>query len=738
MLSFLQKLLQKPVFVYIGVFIVLLFCTSTRGNGVVVDSNFALSFDPIHSYKDFFSAWSNTYYFGISNEPVYSYIFPVGFLYWLGAHVFPMQIVQQLVLSAVLLTAFIGFNEFITAELEKRSLYGYVGALLYTFNMYTLLSVGTTAVFFPYAMLPIQLLFIKKIFTEKSHIVPVIGFSFATLIMSGINPPLSAINLVAQVFYFFHLFSKQKLSFSFKKFLSVLGLTIGIVVTTNLYWIIGVIDYYSSISTKGFAAVLSEPLSMQNAASTYLNVFRNLGIWSFGGGAGGVLYYNYSDMYLKNYFFEFSLYTIPLVIFMGIYIYHKQLQKFKNIILLLFFSIAMVVGSRQGFLGPIYIWSYQHVPLFSMFRSGYKFTTLVIFALSFLLVVILTSIKEKRNRLMVTYFSLGIILINALPFFTGRIYQQIKQIKSIPSYYYDAKQFFDTDKSSYRIFLLPEQYFATYYWGFTAGNPETMWEKGLVARQAGSELEQSNEKTLKLYSGLFDKNYVKANLLMNELNVKYIVQRNDFNWQFYRNISQSPEFIKDVLAPYKKVATYGKLDIYQLPSSPSQSALIESDSVQFQKIDSVTYVITLSHISTSTIVRFLESYDPKWMLYPLPQALTPTCSTLVYSENGVNECSQNEKTKIPFQFLLTMRPYSATHRVYANYANEWVLNKNDIERKVPSSYYHVNSDGTITTSFLLFFKPQLYFYMGIFVSAISTIACLVYLTIHFLHKKKYV
>lgn len=693
---------------------------------IIIDSNLDLAVYPLQSYKYFFQGWHDLLYLGINNAAVAGYIFPFGFLYWSFSFILPTVVVQATIVSLFFAIGFIGFIFFAEEELQNKSFFIYIGGIFYLLNTYTMLTLGTNSFFLPYISLPWQLYFLRRSLIGRDKRKYIIGFGLSSLFMSGVNPPLVAINLIALIFYFLHLLFNFKLHQKIKETILSLFSLGALYILFNSFWIFGVVLYYATLSKVAFASVLSEPLSMQNSASSYFNVFRMLSLWSFGGEAGGIPYYNYSSVYSYNPLIIFGLFLIPIISILGLIRLKKEVNKYIFFVALFLFSVPMTVGSYGGLFSHIYEWAYYHLPLFSMFRSSFKISALYIFCLSFFLIIFIKSFTAIRSRIIMSIFVLILIVFNAFPFFTGRLYERSKQISAIPSYYYDAKNFFNNDRSEYRILLLPEQYFASYSWGFTGGNPETMWGKSLVVRQGGSILYPSNKLAAELDSDIFSKQYSKANILMKKLNVKYIVERNDFDWHFYKEISQSPSEVKKALMPYEKVATFGKLDIYKVPDSVRSESII-GNNISFEKISDSYYKIYLHHVRSSELLSFLESYDYGWKLF-VDKYSNGNCK-LISSSHGQVKCEANISHSLLYELLfLAKKPiFDSQHKPIFDYANSWNIDKKTIIENYPSTYYKVNSDRSIDATLSLYFIPQDYLYIGIFVSLLSIIGSLGYL-----------
>ncbi|MHA1876313.1 MAG: alpha-(1-_3)-arabinofuranosyltransferase domain-containing protein, partial [Promethearchaeota archaeon] len=557
--NFLKKEAWREKIIFVSLFFVLFLIF--YNHSIVVDSRLDLNIDPTNTFKTYFYTWNQGLCFGQDYTTMSSYIFPLGLFYFIFSLLSNIYITQALIYSLTLFIGFYSFIKFVEEEFGNKSTYNYIGGFLYIFNLYILTSITASYLnlTLPYLILPLQLYLLRQILLSQNYLKNIFFFSLAVLFMGGINPPLIAINLIVIFIYFVHLLFKHHLLEKRKLLTERLLLTFFITLLINFYWIHGFLLHYLGGSAD-MNVVLSEPLSMHNRVSSYLNVFRTLGLWSFGIEHAGKPYFNYASIYFENPFLILTMYLLPCICF-GFNLLAKKSSQISWVLILVIFSIPMTVASNQGIFAGAYVWAYDNIPLFGMFRSNYKFVQIYIFALSIFLVRSLFIIKNSKIKKVLACITLFLIVLNAFPFFTQKVFNESTKIK-IPEYYYDAQSFFKENKLLDRVLLLPAQYGAVFKWGSPKGNPELLWGKGLVARQPITEIERSNKIALNLYGDILDGEYENVNAIFEKLNVAFIVQRNDFDWRYYKKISQSPEVINEALLPYQKIKTFGKLDVY--------------------------------------------------------------------------------------------------------------------------------------------------------------------------------
>ena len=719
------------ILVYIFISILILF----RTFGMIVNSDVILNLNPKFEFPTYFLSWYQYLYLGIGNSINSSYIFPFGFFYYIFLTFLPSLIGQAFLFSIFILGGFMSFYLFISEEFKNASYEKYIGSAFYIFNMYFILNFsGSLILLLPFIILPLQLFFLNRILKNKNYFLYSLGFAISTIIMGGANLPLSFINLIIILFYFIYLLVNSEIFKRLKELIFKIIVTALITFLTNLYWIFGVFLYYLSMRHTSFQNIIgSESFIMDNKSTSYLNVLRILGLWSFEQGANNTPYFNYASIYLHNIFFIFSLFIIPIFVLVGLFFLKDKLKKYFLILVLFIITVPLEVGANQGIFKSLYIWLYLNVPYFAMFRNTYKFAQIFIFVLSFFLVLIIFNIKNKKYKLFISLILGFIIIINAFPFFTGRLFEKTKEIKEIPQYFYSAQQFFQKDETNHRIFLLPQQYFAQYTWGFTGGNPEIIWGKGIVARQPGTENQTPNNTlSLQIYKDLINRNYDEANKILHNLNIKYIVQRNDFAWYADKEYISSPASTAAMLKPYKKIATFGKLDVYQTPIA-SESSLFTGGDITFKQISPVQYQLEIKHLTSSMQLKFLESFHQDWKLYPSKNI---SCDVIAHNTNGVTECKpENEWLNFTnISYLFKPKLFDNTHKEIYDYANEWTLTPATLTKNFPESV-KINPDGSINVYLSLYFIQQSYMEIVYLISGTTLFAVFIYAG-HLLYRKK--
>ncbi len=696
---------------------------------IVIDSIFELSINPSFFLNKIIYAWSGDLFFGNPNAWNFTYIFPTTLTKLFLSEIFGLYLSQAIYFTLFIFIAYINFYFFIKNELKnKDDSFGLlIPSLFYSLNIFVAINLsGSGVLILPYIFLPLQLLLVEKVLS-KNKFIYIFFLSLSFLLATSINPPTLAINIIVLFLYLFY--KKITLKINIFSLIKPFFKTFFTTILINSYWIVGVFSFFTSSADYG--SILSETLSMQNGSSSYLNVFRFLGLWSFSQGFGGKPYFNYSDFVLNNLVFILASFFIVIFSFSSLFFKGKNSIKYFALLLIIL-SMPMAVGTKEGAFASLYEWSYNNIPLFSMFRSSYKLVAVYIFAISVLMTINLVNLKSDFLKKTYSAILLFCIIVSSYPITFQKVFLDGKKVSEIPNYYKDARNFIIKDKSNFRVFLLPVQYFPVYEWGKINSHPEIFFEKSIVARQAGSENEKSNKLSIKAYNYLFNKDYSNFEKVMSVLNVKYIIQRNDFDWKYYEDISQSPEKIKEYLSPYKKIVQIGKLDIYELPSKNLGTINLQG-TAEFQKINPTNYKIYLKNVKNKEDLKFLESFDKNWQLYPNQNPSSSWCGNVIeeynQNESSVKECEPKQTffQGEEFSYLYQKSIFENTHTMVYDYANQWTIDPDYIKQNYSKEYYKDNPDGSIDLELTLYFKPQSYFNLGLIISGTTLTACIGYL-----------
>lgn len=247
----------------------------------------------------------------------------------------------------------------------------------------------------------------------------------------------------------------------------------------------------------------------------------------------------------------------------------------------------------------------------------------------------------------------------------------------------------------------------------------------------------------------------KRSELIKEQTVKNTLSASDF----YQYLSEyNIEYILDnknayvAQDKYKFAYNYKILNQYPFLTKVSETATfilyrfsdyypkVYSLNSVFQTISPIQYKVYLSHVKENQSLSLLESFDPGWRIYAVKNPDVGWCrKTAFYPLVNGYECQDNSKSfsldelSYPFEKSL----FTASHTQIYGYANTWTMGYDDIVNTLDKSYYVKNQDGSVDVELVLYYYPQIYFYVGLSVSLLAFCFSIILILFRYLRMKTY-
>ncbi len=478
-----------------------------------------------------------------------------------------------------------------------------ISSLFYLFNAYIGLSTNrvlSESTALAYIFTPFLLgIFIRCLnLYDERKIKHVIIFVLALLLMStsvANFPSYIAFWILLLSFFLYEITKNKNKTINY---LQYIALVLILLILTNLWWVVPLIF---SISEKDSNITLSKDISLKwvvekSEDSSFLNVFRLFGKWSFDDGVyiNGkfYLYHPQYPMYTK-FPLLFITFLVPILAFSALLFRPKDRRVlFLSILAVIFIFLAKGMHPPLELINELL---YKYIPGFIIYRDPpTKFLPLVIFCYSILIGITINEIYHylARNRKLTNLkhallaLITVLVLLNGWPVITGdvihpeggfhdAVLENLKGFQAkIPSYWFEAGAWINSKEEDFRVLLTPQNPFLSVHYDWYLGvdrTPKfiykplvTVYPKGLYVR---------NEMSLGLAQKIY--NEIKSNStniekLLSIFNVKYILQRNDLDWTYFGNPKltvSSPTEIKQILSSkegIKFVKSFGKLDIYEV------------------------------------------------------------------------------------------------------------------------------------------------------------------------------
>jgi hypothetical protein len=745
-------------------------------SGLINRSDFLLLNYPYENViHRFLYVWNEFAYLGTDQSLLYTPTIPFyaifGILHKFGMPVEAINRLQFILPFFLMLLGMYLLFVYIFKDDKYRKLGGVLSASFYGFNYVTTSSLlqGWVTVLFVYSVIPFMLLFWLKGMEEKKNIY-IIFAAFLTIFLASSNPTyagLGYISIFLLTLYYFLTCARADKFFVVQNTLLFVALTL----LFNLYWLL-----------PGFES-LSTGINSYSGDMNHLNMISQryplYGTMHFGFDPvtmkAGIGMLPFNGFFASNYYLILS-YTVTIIAFASLLTFrHKKQRR-----ILVFFALLSLVGffMTKGTiqpLGGIYLWLWNNIPGFSIYRSTDKWLFLAILGISVLLgsstIYFVSSFVEKliaqiNKREIVVFLSVVIftclILTNALPLLSGNLSNWLSP-STVPDSYFTAHDTLLTDSSDYKIIILPGPMWST---NFTWHNSEikdvfkVISPKPTIERFSPGGF-RSFEIICKTYDEISKENLSDANKvkLLSLMNVGDIFVHKDTTphatpilttissiYMDYPEFSvykiDNAYFLPHIYSVSTPILINGGIDeMFQVVTSDNfttgDSVLflskdINQEQIQlineykstvfidenaseliFQKINPTKYKVNVN-ASQPFFLIFSESYHPDWEAY-IDKPFTFNKIIANHTNVNVKEAKhENSFTLSDISYLFTKSQNGNNHFIANGYANAWYINPEEYGR---------GENFTVT----LYYKPQSYFYIGLIISGLTLIGCVGYL-----------
>jgi hypothetical protein len=554
-------------------------------NGIITnDAELAFSINPGNSFLNETFLWVENLNFG---SPVYYGIEIYGaFTFVLSQLGIPVPLIKPIWLSFLVFVSGLSMYYLIGVFFgeNKRSL-RMISAFSYMYSVFlirTIIQYSTALT--TYAVFPIILgLYANGLKRQKKQFYYAVLISLSLVCFSAINYTRTIIYAIAILLFLavYVVKTDKKQLMEALKF-NVLILFFAFLMSS--WWLLPI--SWNTISSREFITetLTAETPKTYNAYSSYFETFRLLGSHGLYTGYKGIPNVSFAHLYLKNNLWIIGTFLLTVLSLAGLLFMPKSREK-KYLLLLLVFFIPLAVGcypssnpSQISLTGKMYLWAYDNVPLFSIFRNGYKSIAIIAFVYAVLLGYFAWSVNsflkerfKKTGEILHKYLSvffiflvLGSISLSSFPLWSGSLFQgKNERLNFIPQYWYEFSSYINNQQLNFRNFVLPDQYFPVYSWGIPRGD--------ITLALLNKPSIESYGKAIgyKKFTELFYDNVSNKGIFGKVLalgNIKYIIQKNDADWKYY-DYTLSPEEIKKVLSGRDDLNfknSFGEIDVYEV------------------------------------------------------------------------------------------------------------------------------------------------------------------------------
>lgn len=645
--------------------------------------------------KEFYALPSTWTSFGLGGINLGSSFYPFQLFFGIFSKIgFNYPLIERIVFLWPILIAFPIFSYLFVRKQTSTKLAAIIGSFVYSYSTYFLvLETGHLTLLVAYALFPLMLLYFENALDRRklklSIIAGLIGFiiSFYEFRIFYI----STFILFSFLAYYILIIRRNIKIGVIIKLLSLGVIPIVITILLNSYWIISFANTGSLSSNTAFDRSLF--------GNEFLNILYAMTLdhpfWT--GSKSAIFVVQQIPIYF---------WLIPLMAILGLYLNRKN----KNI---LFFGLLAVVGiflTKQVAhpFSNVYPFLFKHLPGFNAFREASKFFSIIALAYSVLIASFVDYILKTRfykNKKYFTYFFvflIGLIFIfNLRPIASGE-FGTLFSPRSIPEDNILLNDYVLSDENFSRVLWIP----ATSRWGAYTNNHPILSEADLLHNTWSHYID--NKRNDKISEGELMKDLISfkysENLLSNS-SIKFVVLpiediNNDddfFNYygkprSYYANFLNQTKYLKRIDIGTKDLVLFENLKFkpHVYITDVVESIIKENkyDSVNWKFINSSEYRIKINSVKNPIYINFTDSFHPGWKIR-------------VGQFNWKNTLSSN---------------YSVPEIYHT--ASDANLNSFYLDPKLICAKYKCmeNNDGSFNIDATIYFKPQIFTYIGLIIS----------------------
>lgn len=557
-----------------------------------------------------YSAWQGHTNLGQSFVPFLNY----------APYNFYIKLVSQVVSNSLLLERLVWWIPFFIISFSSiyllyrylfpKNNYYVLAPLIFIFNSYILIILGggqISGMGLSYAFMPFIFLQFLKMLESKYisfHSILLLGLLLSIQAVFDIRLLYITLFGLSLLFLFFSYAKKRILQLGFiKQILSLFVLPLLMVFLLHAFWILPTLIYRQN------------PLEDLGAAYTTAEAVEFLSFANFEN-ALGLLHPNWPEnIFGKTGFMKPEFLILPILAFSRLFLkpHDNITEKKRNVLFVPLFAFLGLLGAflakgANDPFGSFYIWLFEHIPGFVLFRDPTKWYVLIALSYSLLIPYCISQIvnylesKQKSffiKILVVSFVSFFIFTIRSV--FVGEM-NGVLQTKSEFHSYTQLNNYLQRDSSFSRSLWVPSNQRLAY---------RSELHPVLSTQYLLSEY---NMKRLLTKLNYFPLTYLQ------DLGVRYIIIPEDTEGEIFLDDRMYSEReyemtvnTLDNIPWLKNVKNFGKIVVYEVPN-PKDRFWSENDEskIIWEMITPAHYQIKAKNGTIDGLLVFSEQFSPYW------------------------------------------------------------------------------------------------------------------------------
>lgn len=395
----------------------------------------------------------------------------------------------------------------------------------------------------------------------------------------------------------------------------------------------------------------------------------------------------------------------------------------QAIVLILVFAVSVFLAKgAQPPWGEIFVFLYNHVPFFNVFRTpDIRFGFSMVLALAILMLLI----SQRYGKHFFFFGILGITLLQAWPFFSGAAVRgenvdgkYYDRITHIPEAYSNVAGYINqnTAESSY-VLPIP----AIEYGHYFIDQSEHLIGQDMVAKITKAPfvyISQSGGMSTSTYEAL--KNILESRQYdkFRDFPIRYVLLRKDI-------CPDCPIIPEESLVQISDLVYHDAM--FSLYEMRNYRSIIDSPNVSYERVSPVKYRVHFKHVTEPQELALLQNFNKDWKVFIGSDALRKNCqSNIKNAYSNTVECINNMTLLETGDWKYLWKPslFESSHQLKWDYANRWEVSPKEILGNSSSSDYSVNPDGSLNFTLTVYYRPEIGYLLSGVISLISMVTML--------------